>query len=83
MDQPTYIARLVVLQKAAENGGERERRRHPPRCSLWRSARERAVWLHDVRTFAAAGDAHALAYAAAVYCDRSAAPSTLRFKGTR
>jgi hypothetical protein len=75
-----YEIAMPAAQKAAENGGERERRRHPPRCSLWRSARERAVWLHDVRASATAGDAHALAYTAAVYCDRCAALCKLQTK---
>lgn len=35
------------------------------------------MWLHDVRSSAAAADVHGLAYAAAVYCDRCAQPQQM------
>ncbi len=48
-----------------QDGSKRERRR-----SLWRTARERAVWLRDVRIATERSHAAWLAWAAAVLADR-------------
>jgi len=66
------ISDTEKTEQRAADGLDREgrKRRHAPRCSLWRTARERAVWLYDVNSSTAAARADALAYAAAVYADR-------------
>ncbi len=64
---------LATVPECLGGGAQRDSRR----IGLWRSARERAVWLLDVQRAEAAGSVAAAAYATVVLRDRWAAPSSV------
>ena len=61
---------MLDAQRVAEGLDGERRRRHEPRCSLWRTARERAVWLFDTNGASAARNTQRLAFSAAVLANR-------------
>ncbi|BDA50716.1 probable tyrosine-protein kinase BAZ1B at N-terminal half [Coccomyxa sp. Obi] len=64
--RPKYVTPVDELDESDAEAAQRDSRR----IGLWRSARERAVWLLDVQRAEAAGSVAAAAYATVVLRDR-------------